>query len=65
MVLPYLRRSRELDWGQRVLDLVSDAPRDVGPGRSALRRHQLGDVVKGDDVTTLGVRRLLGGDTHR
>ena len=39
---------RELDRRQRVLDLVRDAARDVGPGRGALRRHQLGDVVERD-----------------
>ena len=39
----------ELDRGQRVLDLVRDAAGDVGPGRLALRRQQLGDVVEGHD----------------
>ena len=29
---------RKLDRGQRILDLVRDAARDVGPGRGALRR---------------------------
>ena len=29
---------RKLDRRQRVLDLVRDAPRDVGPGGAALRR---------------------------
>ena len=56
---------RELDRGQRILDLVRDAPRDVGPGRSALRRHQLGDVVERHHVAVLRVARLLGGDAHR
>ena len=46
---------RELDRRQRVLDLVRDAARDVGPGRGALRRHQLGDVVERDDVAALGI----------
>ena len=40
---------RELDRRQRVLDLVRDAARDIGPGGLALRRLQLGDVVEGDD----------------
>ena len=49
---------RELDRGQRVLDLVRDAAGDVGPGRLALRRQQLGDVVEGDDeAADLVVRR--------
>ena len=39
----------ELDRRQRILDLVRDAARDVRPGRAALRRHQVGDVVEGDD----------------
>ena len=37
----------ELDRRQRVLDLVRDAARHIGPGRLALRRLQLGDVVEG------------------
>ena len=56
---------RKLDRRQRVLDLVRDAARDVGPGRGALRRHQIGDVVERDDVAVLGLGRLLGGDPHR
>ena len=43
----------ELDRGQRVLDLVGDAARHVGPGRGALRLHEIGDVVDGDDVGLL------------
>ena len=39
---------RELDRGQRVLDLVRDAPRHVGPGGGALRRDEIGDVVERD-----------------
>ena len=56
---------RELDRGQRVLDLVGDAAGDVGPGRGALRGDQLGDVVEGDDVAALGIDGLLAGDAHR
>ena len=41
---------RELDRRQRILDLVRDAPRHVGPGGGALRRHEIGDVVEGDDI---------------
>ena len=41
---------RELDRRQRILDLVRDAPRDVGPGGAALRADQLGHVVEGDDM---------------
>ena len=40
----------KLDGGQRVLDLVGDAPRDVGPGGGALGRNKVGDVVEGGDV---------------
>ena len=46
---------RELDRRQRVLDLVRDAARDVGPGGGALRRDQVGDVVERDDIAVLGV----------
>ena len=57
---------RELDRGQRVLDLVGDAARHVGPGRGALRLHEIGDVVDGDDVgILLGlVLGLLDRDLH-
>ena len=37
----------ELDRGQRVLDLVGDPPRDVGPGGAALVAQLVGDVVEG------------------
>lgn len=50
----------ELNGGERILDLVRDAPRDVGPGGAALVGELLGDVVEGDDGT--GGR---AGDTHR
>ena len=40
----------ELNGRQRVLDLVRDAARDVGPGRGALGGDEVGDVVEGDDV---------------
>ena len=39
----------KLDRRQRVLDLMRDAPRHIGPGGLALRRLQLGDVVEGHD----------------
>ena len=63
----------KLDRRQRVLDLVRDAARDVGPGGLALRELQFGDVVEGDDeavrparvssapIRTSSVRGLLGG----
>ena len=56
---------RELDWGQRVLDLVGDAAGDIGPSRLALRRQQLGDVVEGDDKTADIAPVMLGGDAHQ
>src|SRR5579883_2830653 len=55
---------RELDRRQRVLDLVGDTAGDVGPGRFALGRQKLGDVVEGDDkaaVVTVG----FGGEAER
>ena len=51
----------ELDRGQRVLDLVGDPPGDVRPGRLALSRQQLGDVVEGDDIAVDSALPLLGG----
>ena len=56
---------RKLDRGQRILDLVRDAARDVGPGRGALRRDQVGDVVERHHIAAVLVGRLLGGDAHR
>ena len=56
---------RQLDRGERILDLVGDAPGDVRPCRGALRQHQLGDVVDGDDIAVLGFARLLAGHAHR
>ncbi len=55
---------RELDRRQRVLDLVGDAARDVAPGRGALRRDQLGDVVERDDVAVMRLV-LLRADADR
>src|SRR6516165_6292074 len=55
----------ELDRGERVLDLVRDASRDVGPGRLALGREQLGDIVEGDDKTADLVIIVLGGDPYQ
>ena len=42
--------SGELNRGQRVLDLVRDAARDVGPGRTALVEQLLGNVVEGQHL---------------
>ena len=47
-VAPAQALGAELDRGQRVLDLVRDAARDVRPGAGALRREQVGDVVERD-----------------
>ena len=41
--------SGKLDRGQRILYLVCDPARHVGPGGLALRGLQFGDVVKRDD----------------
>src|SRR4029079_14774752 len=46
---------RELDRGKRILDLMGDAPRDIGPGARALGADEFGDVVEGDDIA-LGFR---------
>ena len=37
---------RQLDGGQRILDLVREAPRHLAPGGVALRLQQRGDVVE-------------------
>src|SRR5580704_8398927 len=56
---------RKLDRRQRILDLVGDPPGDVRPCRSPLRHYQFGNVVDSDDVTVVGIRRLLAGDPYR
>ncbi len=48
----------KLDRRQRILDLVGDAPGDVGPGGGALRRDEVADVVERDDAA--GRRRVPG-----
>ena len=45
---------RKLDRRQRVLDLVRDAPRDVGPGGAALRGDEIADVVERDHAALVG-----------
>ncbi len=54
----------ELDRGQRVLDLVGDAPRHVCPGGGPLGGDEIGDVVQRDDHALLVAARLLGRDAH-
>ena len=62
----------ELDRGQRVLDLVRDAPRDVGPGRAPLVGKLVGDVVEGQHRAVLIAHALdreralpgVGDDDH-
>ena len=50
----------ELDRGQRVLDLVGDAPGDVGPGGPALVDQLVGDVVEGQHRAVLVADPLDG-----
>ncbi len=44
----------ELDRGQRVLDLVGDAPRDVRPGRLPLVDQLARDILESDDPPVRG-----------
>ena len=44
----------KLDRRQRILDLMGDAARDIGPGGGALGADQIGDVVEGDDKAVGG-----------
>src|SRR5581483_799230 len=55
---------RELYRGQRVLDLVGDAARHVGPRRGALCRDELGDVVEGDHRAVVLLPLLLVRHAH-
>ena len=41
---------RKLDRGQRVLDLMRDPPGHIAPSGHALRRHQIGNIVKGHNI---------------
>ena len=45
----------KLDRGERVLDLVRDATRDIGPGGIALGGDEVGDVVEGQHMAVRGV----------
>ena len=56
---------RELDGGERVLDLVGDAPGHLLPGGEPLRLLQVGEVVEEDDETD-GPAALVdhAGDVH-
>ena len=56
---------RQLDGGERVLDLVCDAARDVGPGRGTLGRDQRGDIVERQHVAVFRLARLFAGDADR
>ena len=59
---------RELDRGQRVLDLVRDAPRRLAPGGDALGLHQLGQVLDDHEAAEVGEARVAqrhGGDDER
>ena len=47
----------ELDRRQRILDLVREPARDLGPRGVALRLHELGHVVEHDDIARDGASR--------
>src|SRR3546814_3883707 len=49
----------ELDRRQRILDLVRDAPGDVGPGRAPLVEQLLSDILETQDVA-VALRHRLG-----
>ncbi len=40
----------ELDRRERILDLMRDTARHIGPGGAALVGKLIGDVVEGDDI---------------
>ena len=43
---------------------MRDTPRDVGPGRRALREDEFGNIIDGDDVAVFGFRSLFAGHAH-
>ena len=53
---------RKLNRRQRVLYLVGDPARDVGPGGGTLGGDERGDVVEGDDEALERVAKPLGAD---
>jgi hypothetical protein len=55
----------ELNWRERVLDLVGDTTSHVGPRGGALRGHELRDIVERHDVPTFGGARLFARHPHR
>ena len=56
---------RELDRRERVLDLMRDAARDVGPGGIALGGDEIGDVVEGQHVAVGVVLGAFRGDAGK
>ena len=48
---------RELDRRQRILDLVGQPARHLGPGDAALRDHHVGDVVEDQQPCAFGQQR--------
>src|SRR5262245_28370130 len=63
-VLAFEALGGELYRREGVLDFVRNAACDVGPGGCALRGHELGHVVKGDDRAVVLLALLLVRDTH-
>ena len=55
----------ELDRRQRILDLVREAPRNLGPRGVALRLHELGDVVEHDDIAAAHRRARQARAAHQ
>ncbi len=56
---------RKLYRRERVLDLVRDATRNIGPGARALRLHEFGDIVESDDGTDVALPFPLVGNPDR
>ena len=61
---PLQTLGRELDGGERVLDLMRDAPRHIRPGGLALGGEQLRHVIEGDNETIRRAGLHLGADAH-
>ena len=64
-VLAFQALGGKLDGGQGVLDLVGDAPGDIGPCGGALGRQKLGDVVEGNDIADDVFAHAFGGDAYQ
>ncbi len=64
-VFPLYPFRRKLDRRERVLDLMGNAPRDIAPGSHPLRRHKIGNIIKGHDEPLDAAAGNFRGSPHQ